>query len=138
MRLVFRPDPSAETDEIQAALMHSIGRLVGRLVEHMDEVPFLKKRLRFLLIEALKRGERPAELETLAIFPMIQEGEFLSLQQIIAKGEIHVTYDPPFQKLGFERTGSPEPGVVEVTLDLEQANGADAGASTPSEPLSEA
>jgi acetyltransferase len=36
-------------------------------------------------------------------------------------------------KLGFERTGTPEPGVVEVTLDIEKANGAAASAAAPPE-----
>lgn len=102
-RIVFRPDPSASDDAIQGALVQSIGRLLGRLVGHIEEAPFLKQRLRFMLCEGLKRGERPADLEPLEIFPTIR-GHHLSLTDILARREIHVTYDPPWHALGIERT----------------------------------
>ncbi len=156
---------SSDPEDVRMRFFSTLQRLPDVLAKRLTQIDY-DREMAFAVID--ESGERPEGIGVvrLALDPDRTRGEyaimvrsdrigtglgFRMMQEMIAYarkigakqvfGDVLAENNRMLNmcaKLGFERTGSPEPGVVEVTLDLEQANGADAVASTPSEPLSEA
>lgn len=113
MRAVFRGEPMTDA-QLVSELGQAAERLLRGLVAQVDALPsWVRDRLRLLVCVAIRKGMRSGPDASLKVFVDVK-GEWHALRDLVAKGRVGATADPPPYPSNYETD------VPILRLDLDQ------------------